>query len=329
MPQILNALLNILRSSIPSSVLTQLHAAWFLLKLIDFQRSRLSYPELQLFNVNVQLNSSFHLARERLLNELSGCWFDYMVDTFEKEWISCKKVLEESSRNKDPVFFLEIAFSTQSSDGDDIDAWQRMVHAVKIFVLHLQLKAYILNGSIPNNSPLNSRITSLSSPRSNNAIDPSTINFGSEVTLGSGIPCKISFLKVGARDIYMIPMAKGLSGKLLLVEKHPFRSQTGTVLALARLAGLTPEIDEKHGTWLHLCIREFNPKFLDKSNNLNSPCHKTDARWTLGFSDAETCKAASLLIAEETSKQRSFIECLLAPFLYDNLLSGEADSQGS
>ncbi|KNA16933.1 hypothetical protein SOVF_084720 isoform A [Spinacia oleracea] len=327
-PQILNALLNIVGSYTPSSTLNQWHAAWFLLKVIDLQRSRLGHHELHLFNVNIRLNASFHKAREHLLDEVSGCWFDYIVDTFEKEWISCKKALEESSRNKDLFFLLQIAFHKPSSDGNNIDAWQRMVDAVKIFVLHLQLKAYVLDGCIPNNSPINSRTTSLPNPGSILALDLSIVNFGSEVTLGSGIPCKISFSKVGVRDIYMIPVAKGLCGKLLLVEKHPFRSQTGTVLAIARLAGLTPNIDE-NGTWLHLCIREFNPKFLDKRSDLNLPNHETDARWTLGFSDAEACEAAFSLIAEQTCNQRSFTESLLAPSLYGNLLGGGEDIQSS
>ncbi|XP_048504523.1 protein TRANSPARENT TESTA 9 isoform X7 [Beta vulgaris subsp. vulgaris] len=327
MPQILNALLNNLGSYTSSSMLTQWHAAWLLIKIIDLQRSMLTHHELHLFNISVRLNTSFHQAREHLLNELNECWFDYMLDTFEKEWISCKKALEESPRNKDPSFVLEIAFYKQPSDETSIGAWQRMVDAVKIFVLHLQLKAYVLNGCIPITPPLNSRTGSLSSPRSFHASDPLNANFGTEVMLGSGIPCKIAFSKVGIRDIYMLPVAKGASGKLLLLEKHPFRSQTGTVLAVARLAGLTPKVDEERGTWLHLCIREFNPALLGKNCNSKSLIHETDARWTLGFSDAEACEAASLLIAEETCKQRSFIESLLAPCLYDNHVGGEVDRQ--
>lgn len=36
----------------------------------------------------------------------------------------------------------------------------------------------------------------------------------------------------------MIPAARGLSGKVILAEKHPFRSQRGVVIAIAPLAGL-------------------------------------------------------------------------------------------
>lgn len=77
---------------------------------------------------------------------------------------------------------------------------------------------------------------------------------------------------------------------------------------------------------MHLCIREFSPNFSGDKNSFNFPKHETDARWTLGFADAETCEAAALRIAEETCKQRSFVESLLAPVLYDNSLGEEADS---
>lgn len=75
---------------------------------------------------------SFQLARERLLTELNGHWFDHIPDTFKKEWTSCKKALEESSRNKDPFFILQLAYHRSSSDGDEIDDWEKMADAVKV-----------------------------------------------------------------------------------------------------------------------------------------------------------------------------------------------------
>lgn len=325
MPQILNALLNLLQSTPSSLALTQWHAGWFLLKLINLQRSSFNHQELHLFNINTRLNVSFQIARERLLTELNGHWFDHIPDTFKKEWTSCKKALEESSRNKDPFFILQLAYHRSSSDGDEIDDWEKMADAVKIFVLHVLLKAYVVKGSLPNDHLRTFGSSSLTSPRNSHASDGSSANFGSLVPLGSGVACKIAFSKLGVRDIYMIPVAKGLSGKLLLVEKLSFHSCSGVVLAVAPLAGLTPKKDEKHATWLHLCMRDFSPKISGKRSNLNSSTHENVARWTLGFSDAGACEAARLLIYEETCKQRSFIESLLAPFLYDNYLNEEAD----
>lgn len=52
------------------------------------------------------------------------------------------------------------------------------------------------------------------------------------------MPCGIAFSNSEIRDIYVIPVACGMIGKLLLVEKHPFRSRRGVVIAIAPLAGL-------------------------------------------------------------------------------------------
>lgn len=60
---------------------------------------------------------------------------------------------------------------------------------------------------------------------------------------GSGFPCRIAFSNAGVRDIYLIPVARGISGKLILAEKHPFRSQRGVVIAIAPLAGLSVSSD--------------------------------------------------------------------------------------
>ncbi|GMH09989.1 hypothetical protein Nepgr_011830 [Nepenthes gracilis] len=321
LPQIMNALLKILGSTSTSSVLTQWHAGWFLQKFIISERATLSHHELNLFN------ASFHQSREHFVNELGGCLFDFIPDTFKKEWASCRKVMEDSSQTKDPFFILEIAFHKNSSDGNNFDAWQRMVDAVKVFVLHLQLKACMLQAHLPDDLQINWRSNSMTSPRTSHASDASSASFGSEVPLGSGIPCKIAFSEVGVRDVYMIPVAKEISGKLLLVEKHPFHSRRGIVLAIAPLAGLSPKVEESHPTWLHLRIREFNPKHLDKRGHQNANNHEADGRWTLGFPDADACEAARLLIAQETCKQRSFVESLLAPFLHDNYLGSIADSQ--
>lgn len=79
-----------------------------------------------------------------------------------------------------------------------------------------------------------------------------------------------------------------------------------------------PKIDENHPTWLHLQIREFDPTFDEKksrSHRINATNHEEDGKWTLGFTNAKACDAARLLILEETNKQRSSVESLLAPLL--------------
>lgn len=82
-----------------------------------------------------------------------------------------------------------------------------------------------------------------------------------------------------------------------------------------------PKIDEDHPTWLHLRIREFDPRSkTSKSRGYNSNVSNSavDGRWTLGFPSAKGCETAHLLILEETYKQRSFIKSLLAPLLQKN-----------
>lgn len=72
---------------------------------------------------------------------------------------------------------------------------------------------------------------------------------------GSGIPCTIAFSNAGIRDIYLIPKARETTGKVLLAEKHPFRSQRGVVLAIGPLAGLN--VSETIGIYLLLCLAKF------------------------------------------------------------------------
>ncbi|KAA8516800.1 hypothetical protein F0562_017090 [Nyssa sinensis] len=291
MPQILNALLKVLASQPPLSVLIQWHTGWFLRKLLVFQEKKLNGHDFHLFN------TSYEQSRECLRKELDGCWFDYIPETLRNEWASCKKALEESSQLKDSFFALELACHQNTHSGITASA--------------LAWQAWLMQ----------SRFSSLAISGRTYTSDLSSASFGSEVALGSGIPCKISFSKVGMRDIYVIPVARGISGKLLLVEKHPLHSKRGLVIAIAPLAGLRPKIDESHPTWLHLWIREFEPRFdasktRDHHSNTSNP--EADGRWTLGFPNAVACEAARLLVLEETSKQRSSVESLLSPLLQDS-----------
>lgn len=92
-----------------------------------------------------------------------------------------------------------------------------------------------------------------------------------------------------------------------------------------------PKIDENHPTWLHLRIREFDPRYgVDKKRSHNSKMSSSsavDGRWTIGFSTGKACEAARLQILEETRKQRSFVEAILAPLLKDNYIEELSDSQ--
>ncbi|KAF8044246.1 hypothetical protein BT93_A2283 [Corymbia citriodora subsp. variegata] len=302
------------------TVLTYQQTGWFLEKLLSFQGMKLGNDSSMLFN------TSFEQSRERLKKELDGPWFDDILDTLRNEWESCKKDLEEPVKRKDPLFALELHIDQQKDDSRAATSsvsWQRMVDAVKAFVLHLQLKALIWKQDRPDKLVLDVETLSTSESWKARSSDHSSANFGAEVTLGSAFSCRIAFSNAGIRDIYVMPVSKGKTGKLLLMEKHPFRTQKGVVIAIAPLPGLSPKIDKEHPTWLHLQIREFDPRFDSskmKSQHSKRSNHTTDGKWTLGFPNAEACKAAQLMILEETSRQRSFVEQQLALMLRDNAL---------
>ncbi|XP_020974575.1 uncharacterized protein LOC107630514 isoform X3 [Arachis ipaensis] len=238
-----------------------------------------------------QIWTAYDHSHVHFLKELDGVWFDHIPDIVRNEWSSCTKVLEQSSQYKDPIFMLELVLPQQSTNGQTSSyfAWQKTVDAVKAFILHFQLKTFIFKQS--------------------------------------GIPCTIAFSNAKIRDVYVVPMVHKNTRKLLLTEKHPFRSRHGVVITIAPLAGLCPTIDKDHPSWLHLRVREFNPKLYAtkaKGNHLSMPDHFVDGRWILGFPDAKACKDAHLAILREITKQRSAVEAILAPLLnYDLGLAEE------
>ncbi|XP_044497013.1 protein TRANSPARENT TESTA 9-like isoform X3 [Mangifera indica] len=193
----------------------------------------------------------------------------------------------------------------------------------EVFTLDVQLKTFMSKVPDLTSGPATDSEKSQSS-------DPSSASFGFRCFSRSGFPCRIGFSSAGIRDIYLIPVTRGISGKLILAEKHPFQSQRGIVIAIAPLAGLSPKIDEDHLTWLHLRIKEFDPR-SNASNtrvlNAKKSYTAVDGRWTLGFTSAKACEAARMFILEETRKQRSLVESLLAPFLQNNYLENLFDTQ--
>ncbi|RWR82290.1 FPL domain-containing protein [Cinnamomum micranthum f. kanehirae] len=326
---ILNSVLKFLVSQTACSALTQWTIGWVLRKLLVFQDNKLTVQDLDLFNM------SYEKSCERLLNEVKGCWFDYIPVTLKNEWERCMAVLDESSKSKDPSLALTTALNRHIPDGDISSslAWERMVETVKVFVLHHLIKAFVYEGRFPENPLLNLRNSLMNTPEETQGMDVRSVNFGSEPSLGSGIPCKISFSKGKESEVYLTPMAKGISGKLVLVEKIPHQTRR-VVIAAAPLVGLNPTVDKKHLTWLHLRVRDHQPE-IEGSKTGRYQCiisddHVVDRRWTLGFSSKEACDAAQLLILKEISKQRSRVESLLAPLLRcsaESLLSnGGGDS---
>ncbi|XP_057741493.1 protein TRANSPARENT TESTA 9-like isoform X1 [Arachis stenosperma] len=329
MPEILNALLKVLAFQESHSTEMLWHAGWCLQKLLNFCREGLDDDNLLLFN------TAYDHSHVHFLKELDGVWFDHIPDIVRNEWSSCTKVLEQSSQYKDPIFMLELVLPQQSTNGQTSScfAWQKTVDAVKAFILHFQLKTFIFERELAEN-PLIAISSNDSGVICSSHV--SSASFGSNVSLESGIPCTIAFSNAEIRDVYVVPMVHKNTGKLLLTEKHPFRSRHGVVIAIAPLAGLCsfaslsvsqPTIDKDHPSWLHLRVREFNPKLYAtkaKGDHFSMPDHFVDGRWTLGFPDAKACKDAHLAILREITKQRSAVEATLAPLLnYDLGLAEE------
>ncbi|XP_027189779.1 protein TRANSPARENT TESTA 9-like isoform X2 [Cicer arietinum] len=291
--RIINALLKVLAFQQSLSAMMLWHVGWCLRKLLIFHREGLNSDNLLLFK------TSYDQSRVCFLKELDGIWFDHIPDAIRTEWASC-------IRGETSSYF----------------AWQRMYNAMKAFILHFQLNTLIFKSILVEKPLLNTMVSSTNDSGTNRTSNVSSASFGSNVSLESGMPCGIAFSNSAIRDVYVIPMACGMIGKLLLAEKHPFRSRHGVVIAIAPLAGLCPKIDEDHPSWLHLRIRNFDPQFYTikaRDNNLSKPDHLADGRWTLGFPNEKACEEAQLAILNEVTKQRSAVEYMLAPLLQNDL----------
>ncbi|CAL5207451.1 unnamed protein product [Lathyrus oleraceus] len=318
MPEIVNALLKVLGFQQSLSSMMLWHVGWCLLRLLSLNREGLNSDNLLLFT------TLYDQSRAHFLKELDGIWFDHIPDALKIEWESCIRALEQSSHYKNPLFILELSLHQQSINGETSSyfAWQRMDDAMKAFILHFQLSTFIFKSVLAEKPLLNTIVTSTNDSGEIQTSDVSSTSFGSNVSLESGIPCQIAFSNSEIRDVYVIPVAYGMVGKLLLAEKHPFRSRHGVVIAIAPLAGLCPKIDEDHPSWLLLRIRNFDPQFYTikvREDNLSMADHLADGRWTLGFPNEKACKEAQFAILNEVTKQRSAVEYMLAPLLQNDL----------
>ncbi|KAI3832567.1 hypothetical protein MKW98_002113 [Papaver atlanticum] len=324
MPKILTALLRVLVSQPPFSISTRWHTGWVLGKLLRYHDSKFTEHDIDLFNV------SYEQSREGLAQELNGCWSDYIPTTVEIEWLKCMRALAESSELKDPFLTLEVSTHDHLPEGSmsSSHAWQRMVDAVKVFVLWNQLEAIIFKRDTQE-EPMNQLRSALKGTLDKeDGIDIHSATYGTQTGLGPGIPCKIAFSKREVKDVYLIPVAKGIFGKLLLAEKLSLDSDEGVVIAVAPLAGVSPKIDDEHSTWLHLRIREFDPRVHAKkagADDFTGANNVVDGRWTLAFQTTEICDSALLLIQRELDKQRSSVERLLAPFLQNYSSKNSSD----
>ncbi|XP_011627149.1 uncharacterized protein LOC18444455 isoform X1 [Amborella trichopoda] len=309
---VMNSIIIYLSSQQPMSTDSLWNAGWILQKLLACQEK----IPIDSFAISVKI--LYESSSKKLMKELNGCWLDLIPITLKMEWDNCMKVLKESCRQKDPLVFLETPLHDHIPDGDisSFLAWERMLDIVKVFVLHYQLHVYASKHDLQENPLSHFRSSSLGSSGTP-GMDNLPVKFGMELDLGSGIPCKIAFEEHQEKDMFVVPVTKGISGKVLLAEEIFPDSNQGVVFAMAPLAGLNPKIDETHQRWLHLRIRTKAPTVgvnETSTSGLQSK-HPDDGRWTIGFSDIETCKSARTLILEKRAEQRSAVLSILAPLL--------------
>lgn len=77
-----------------------------------------------------------------------------------------------------------------------------------------------------------------------------------------------------------------------------------------------PRIDEKHEKWLHLRIRPSTLPFLDSEKHRGkTKKYLVDGRWTLAFSDEQSCKAAEVMVIKEMKLQQDAVGKQLQPLV--------------
>uniref|UniRef100_K3YA43 Uncharacterized protein n=1 Tax=Setaria italica TaxID=4555 RepID=K3YA43_SETIT len=139
---------------------------------------------------------------------------------------------------------------------------------------------------------------------------------GVEVNLVDAVPCRIAFERGKERHFCFLALSNGTSGWILLLEELPLKQQRGIVRVMAPLAGSDPRIDEKHEKWLHLRIRPSTLPFLDSGKQKGkTKKYLVDGRWTLAFSDEQSCKAAEAMVIEEMKLQQDAVGKQLQPLV--------------
>lgn len=293
---------------------TAWHAGWLFQNLLPYCKMKL--------NVH-NFNAAYENACDDLMKEVNDSCCDLIPNAILEEWKDCKKALEIPALQKDFKFILLPDSQPHVPDGDDSSYFikERMLAAVKVFVLFHQLMNFILRGALPENPPSNLMKDSPASSRAKGAgVDTVALKVGVPVNLGDGIPCRIAFEEGKEIHVYMLTVVKGAFGWLLLAEKVLDKPHRGVVVAIAPLVGLKPKVDENHQRWLHLRIRADDMASLDSQiAGMSSSRYRTyrvpDGKWTLAFSDEQACKYAKSTILEEIARQSSFVKRALESML--------------
>ncbi|XP_062184774.1 protein TRANSPARENT TESTA 9-like isoform X1 [Phragmites australis] len=308
--QVLDALVSLFcRSNVSADV--RLVGGWLFRQLLPHGEDEFTAFHLR------RLKDSHKDCSAKLSDESGGCWCDVLLPIVKEAWRNCKKAIEASSPPKESKSII-VPLDLSSFGGDSsIAIAEKIYELIKYFVLQHQVILFCLGETFtdqppiysPTDLPLNTRASAAD-------FDGSVPKPGLEINLVDAVPCRIAFERGKERHFCFLAISKGTSGWILLLEELPLKQERGIVRVIAPLAGSDPRIDEKHAKWLHLRIRPSSVPFLDTEKYKGkTKKYLVDGRWTLAFSDEQSCKAAEAMVIEEMKLQKDAIGKQLKPLV--------------
>eukprot|EP00253_Pinus_taeda_P027268 PITA_27268 len=176
------------------------------------------------------------------------------------EWKNCKKAIETSELLEGCMLAVpETQSMFPDEDHSSASFGERRWDAVKVFLLHYQLRTSFVRGTVNDGPPLGVSTDIIENARARRAgLDIATPKIGNELNLDDALTCRIAFERGKEHPFKFLAVSKGTAGYLMLADEVPLKPSIGFVRIMAPLAGSNPRIDEKHPRWLHLRIRPFN-----------------------------------------------------------------------
>ncbi|KAK6944580.1 LOW QUALITY PROTEIN: CLEC16A/TT9, N-terminal, partial [Dillenia turbinata] len=299
--QVLDTLASLFcRSNVSAETLWD--GGWLLRQLLPYSEAEFSENHHKL------LKDSYQKCCSDLLQEVNSICPDLLISVLYDEWKKCKRAIEASSPRKEPKSILLLSqrhsFEEAPSSESSFAAGERMSLYFFIKFKYSPLAEVCLI----NHLSIHLLIFLKTLEQNLQALMPLVESQGL-------IPCRIAFERGRERHFCFLAMA--YMGGWFLLRNYP--SNSGVVRVVAPLAGCNPKIDDMHARWLHLRIRPSTLPSVDPSKSTVYIQSKAkalvDGRWTLAFSDEESCKLALSIVLEESILQSSEVEKTLKPLL--------------
>ncbi|KAG2571073.1 hypothetical protein PVAP13_7KG063700 [Panicum virgatum] len=311
--QVLDALVDLFcRSNVSADV--RLVGGWLFRQLLPHGEEEFTAFHLR------KLKDSHKDCSAKLSAESGGCWCDMLLPIIKEAWRNCKKAIEASSPPKGSKSII-VPMDLYTFGGDSsIAIAERVYEMVKGFVLQHQVILFCIGETFTDQPPIYPSIDLPVKNRANAADFGGPPKPGVEVNLVDAFPCRIAFERGKEHHFCFLAISIGTSGWILLLEELPLKQERGIVRVMAPLAGSDPRIDDKHEKWLHLRIRPSTLPFLDSEKHKGkAKKYLVDGRWTLAFSDEQSCKAAETMVIEEMKLQQDVVGKQLQPLVEFNM----------